>query len=40
MTGLAAAGRQAEIIQIKQDREFAGFRQRREETTQSEKALN
>ena len=30
MTGLAAAGRQAETIQIKKDREFAGFQQQRE----------
>ena len=30
MTGLAAAGRQAETEQIQQDREFAGFQQQRE----------
>ena len=40
MTGLAAAGRQAETIQIKEDREFAGLQQQREvEVSDAKKRL-
>ena len=40
MIGLAAAQRQQDTERTNEDRKFAGFRQRREETVQSEKAVD